>query len=675
MPRTDRPAKAEEANRHSLNHEDGRCRLLARNLPDIAVMLFDRELRYLIAEGSVLQTMGQADIEGRTLREVCDPALYPTLEALYQRALDGVSGEHEAAFGERVIRLRAMPVHDDDGSISAGMVTAQDITEHRRAEQALRTSAARFRGLFEHNNDAVFFVSLDSIIESANPRAATLLGYTLSELTGSRASDHVILPAYLPWTDFEEQIKQDVSIDNFQCQIRRKDQTTFPADVSIAMVHDDQGQATHIQAIVRDISEQQNAAAELAERLHQLTTLREVDAELAERLDPDYVLTMALDSAIRLSGASVGLIALKDDESGLMRVATVIGAYDIQQANRQLDAAGGGIVGRVLRTQEAILVTDVQADPDYIPATQETVEQMTIPLLSNDRLVGIMNLESFRQGRFTQEAFEMVKMVAARMSVAVDNARLHRQVENHLNQLQALYERVHRLEQIKTDMIRIASHDLRNPIWIIIANTEIIQTDPGAFLIPSDLMQSIETISNAAQRMRRLVEDILSLERIEETASQVNKSELDLVALTQQVFDESKALMAQRQRSMELMLPDAPLIVLGDGAHLGEAMTNLISNAIKYTTTKERIVVRVTSDRSRVVFEVEDNGPGIPADQQERLFEPFYRAVATSEIEGSGLGLHLVKNIVERYGGKIQFESVYGEGSRFGFSLPLAHDL
>ena len=677
MPRkSDRSMKAGQSNRHSLSDDAGRCRLLARNLPDIAVMLFDHDLRYLIAEGSALQTLGLDDIEGRTLYEVTDSQLYPIMESLYRDALVGVEGQYEGTFQDRVVRLRVLPLHDDDGSISAGMVTMQDITEYHQAEQALKANERRFRGLFEHNNDAVLFLSWDEIIEAANPRAADLTGYTVDELVGTAANQHLILPGHLTWDAFQDQILEQLAVDTFQCHIRRKDGSLFPASVSITLIHDDEDNPTHIQAIVRDISEQVEAAAELAEHLHQLTTLREVDAELAERLDPDYVLTMALDSAIRLSGGDIGLIALEDEESGMMRVATVIGAYDIEQAHRQLAAGGGGVVGRVLHTQEAIRVTDVKSNPDYVPAAPETCEQITIPLMSHERLVGIMNLESFRPGRFTEEAFELVKMIAARVGTAVDNARLYRQVENHLTQLQALYERVHRLEQIKTDMIRIASHDLRNPIWIIIANTELIQTDPGAFMIPADLMQSVQTISSAALRMRRLVEDILSLERIEETASQVNKTEFDLVELTRQIYDESLALATLRSRQIDLELSDEPLPVLADAAHVGEAMTNLINNAIKYTPADGKIVIRARSDRSRALFEVEDSGPGIPEDKQERLFEPFYRAVNSgSEVEGSGLGLHLVKNIVERYGGKIHFSSVYGEGSVFGFSLPLVDDL
>jgi signal transduction histidine kinase len=105
---------------------------------------------------------------------------------------------------------------------------------------------------------------------------------------------------------------------------------------------------------------------------------------------------------------------------------------------------------------------------------------------------------------------------------------------------------------------------------------------------------------------------------------------------------------------------------------LYEAMTNFISNAIKYTPREGRVQVSLTGGAERVVFEVTDTGFGIPDDMQARMFQPFYRAQTreTKEIEGTGLGLHLTKNIIERHGGEIIFRSVYGQGSTFGFWLP-----
>jgi two-component system phosphate regulon sensor histidine kinase PhoR len=115
-------------------------------------------------------------------------------------------------------------------------------------------------------------------------------------------------------------------------------------------------------------------------------------------------------------------------------------------------------------------------------------------------------------------------------------------------------------------------------------------------------------------------------------------------------------------------------MVEGDKTQLYEAITNLISNAIKYTPSEGTITVSLSCEDEKISFRVQDTGYGIPADRQERLFEPFYRArvEGTESTEGTGLGLHLVKNVVERHGGTMMFKSEFQKGSLFGFTLPSA---
>jgi len=114
------------------------------------------------------------------------------------------------------------------------------------------------------------------------------------------------------------------------------------------------------------------------------------------------------------------------------------------------------------------------------------------------------------------------------------------------------------------------------------------------------------------------------------------------------------------------------VVIEADPAQMREAVDNLIGNALKYTPPGGSVTLRLTERSGHAVFEVEDTGPGIPDELQPRLFTPFFRARAaeTAAVEGTGLGLHLVKNIVERHGGKMRFHSTYGRGSMFGFEIP-----
>jgi PAS domain S-box-containing protein len=232
---------------------------------------------------------------------------------------------------------------------------------------------------------------------------------------------------------------------------------------------------------------------------------------------------------------------------------------------------------------------------------------------------------------------------------------------------QELYNRVSELEQIKTDMIRIAAHDLRTPIAVIVPAVNMIEMD--SYGLSEAQAEYLGLIQNAAERMRMMITDILSLERIEDSQ---RTERIDLCKLVSEVFEERRIFAKQKALQFDLAADHHALKVLGDTTQLREVIDNLIGNAIKYTPDGGAIMVRVSPNGDhKVVFEVEDNGYGIKSEQQAHLFRAFFRASSkeTRNIEGTGLGLHLVKRIVERHGGQIRFHSVYGEGSTFGFEL------
>lgn len=238
------------------------------------------------------------------------------------------------------------------------------------------------------------------------------------------------------------------------------------------------------------------------------------------------------------------------------------------------------------------------------------------------------------------------------------------------NEVHDLYARVSRLEQLKSDMIRIASHDLRNPLMVILGNLRQLQESHT--LSPQDHTTVIQ-IDQAVMRMRTLIGDLLSLERIEMYAQESGFQPVDLCVLAQTALETFVAQAQEKQLELGYDPAAASLIVRGDSVQLMEALTNLIGNAIKYTPNNGAVGVRLYAEGDRAFVRVEDTGYGVPLNQQGQLFRPFSRIKTkeTQTIDGTGLGLHLVKNIVERHQGEIIFSSVYGEGSVFGFALPL----
>ena len=244
-----------------------------------------------------------------------------------------------------------------------------------------------------------------------------------------------------------------------------------------------------------------------------------------------------------------------------------------------------------------------------------------------------------------------------------------RQQEQH-NQLEDLVQQVQQLEQAKTDMLRVAAHDLRTPLTVLHGYVELLREDLYTQMSGQHRF-FLDELTNGFMRMQQMVSDILSLERIERQRAQGYTDKVNLVDVVQSAY---ALYHAKSGHQLTLMIQPKRAWVYGDLSELTEATSNLIANAIKYTPEASgHVEVTLTLEGDRATFRVKDNGYGVPLNMQAKLFEPFYRAKTpeTRKIAGTGLGLHLVKRIIERHKGSILFESTHQQGSMFGFHLPL----
>ncbi|MFZ4828772.1 MAG: ATP-binding protein [Phototrophicaceae bacterium] len=268
-------------------------------------------------------------------------------------------------------------------------------------------------------------------------------------------------------------------------------------------------------------------------------------------------------------------------------------------------------------------------------------------------------------------AADFLNKANLRASLLVRSIRYAIKQQQDKLQLLALYHQVQELEQLKSDMIRIAAHDLRNPLMVILNYAHFMGQEPHAPLTPNQ-QDYLATIIQNVQRMQAIINEILSLERVQ-MGNRDNFQAVDLSELVQMIYSELDP--TEQPVRLSLSASEEPLWVLGDLSFLREAIDNLILNAIKYTPADKRVEIKVMphNNHAEAHFTVCDEGYGIPLEQQAKLFQPFYRVKSkeTRSIQGTGLGLYLVKTIIKRHGGEIIFESEYGKGSTFGFRLPL----
>lgn len=557
---------------------------------------------------------------------------------------------------EKIIWVTLIHLVKDDQHIHLLIQNIDDIRS--RSEQRAKT-------FFTSLSDSVVIVNRKKEIMEIYPNDT--IDLVPEEFEGKLLSDGLIAKDLADEISYYIDRTLDTgTIQAFEFHSFVADAETRYYDIRIAPINDNE-----VLTLVREITALKRVQEELSSHIEDLTILRQVDAELADKLKIERATQLGLDAMMRLSNARSGFVALLEAEQ--LKLIHIIGAYNIPQLTGYLERDDTLIAETIKSRQPLWLINDeLKSHPSYVKLIDRTVGIIIIPLLLQNRMIGIVNLETTNADDFTFDTYEFLQLMVGRIAVSLENARLVAQINWQLEEQQRLYEEVSRLEQIKTDMIRIASHDLRNPLAAILGYLEMLNWDMEK--IDETHQGYIANIDEAARRMQKITSDILSLERIEETALQNTAEIFDLNNLLQQTYNEHRPSAQLKKHIYLIELPDRQVIVDADPIQVHEAIANLVGNAIKYTPSRGEVKLVLDTVEKTARIRVIDNGFGIPEDKQERLFQPFYRAKTqeTESIQGTGLGLHLVKNIIERFSGTLVYKSVYKQGSTFGFDIPIS---
>lgn len=228
------------------------------------------------------------------------------------------------------------------------------------------------------------------------------------------------------------------------------------------------------------------------------------------------------------------------------------------------------------------------------------------------------------------------------------------------------------IDRMKTEFISITSHQLRTPLssmkWFL---EMLLNKDAGE--LPEKAQSIVNDIYTSNERIITLVNDLLDVSRIEAGKMQNEPTPTNLIEFLKSMLPETEQQFVKRRQTFEFHRPDTLPRVLVDPKLVWQVLSNLLSNASKYTPEGGKISLELSSQNDAVLLKVVDNGYGIPEFQQHRIFEKFFRADNTAKMEGTGLGMHIAQQITEAMGGKIWFESAEGKGTTFYFSLPLAN--
>jgi signal transduction histidine kinase len=296
---------------------------------------------------------------------------------------------------------------------------------------------------------------------------------------------------------------------------------------------------------------------------------------------------------------------------------------------------------------------------------------VALPLASGGKLVGIYLLGRKLSGNtYQREELELLRPLSNQVASAITNARLYEQIRALNLELE---ERVRERTKELRDFVSVVYHELSTPITSIRGYSELLLEDRSELLDAKE-RRYLKTIHSNVQRLVGLVGDLSDISRIEAGQLTIHPEPLALDRAVKETVASLSNMIEEKALRVHLDLATEATRVLGDPQRVVQILTNLVSNACRYTPAGGQIVIASRKLAGSVELAIQDTGIGIHRDELDRIFERFYRSndPLVQEHRGTGLGLAITKSLLELHGSQLWVESVVGKGSTFGFTLPLA---
>jgi signal transduction histidine kinase len=423
---------------------------------------------------------------------------------------------------------------------------------------------------------------------------------------------------------------------------------------------------------VRLFNQLEARSRDLARSVDELKALGEVGQAVSSTLDLETVLRTIVSRATQLAGVDGGSIYEYDEAGQTFHLHTADGLPEalVQALRANPIRRGEGILGRMAQTLEPVQIPDIADETAYQSRVRELLIRcgyralLAVPILRDDRLVGGLAVNRNAVGAFAPEVIALLRTFASQSALAIQNARLFREIEQKGRELEAA-------SRHKSEFLANMSHELRTPLNAIIGFSEVLAEQMFGS-VNDKQMEYLADILESGRHLLSLITDILDLSKIEAGRMDLEPSQFDLPA----AIDNTLVLMRERaqRRGIELRRTVDPQLgsIRADERKVKQVLLNLLSNALKFTPESGRIEVRAAIADGAAAISVTDNGVGIaPADQQ-AVFEEFRQVgAAQKKAEGTGLGLAISRKLIELHGGRMWVDSELGHGATFTFTLPL----
>ena len=412
-------------------------------------------------------------------------------------------------------------------------------------------------------------------------------------------------------------------------------------------------------------------------RSRQLSVLNTIGAAVSRSLNLEMVLNEAIEKMIEKLNFDASWIYVLDPSGEALSLKAYKGlgedvARSIVRRNRS-----AGVTAKIFETGERLVFEDFQNDTRYKDlSARRTIGSLGFasaagfPIKANEKVIGVLHLANKTERHFAADELQLIESIAQEIGVGAENARLFEQVNQKTAELGQMNQELQEANQAKDEFLSVMSHELRTPLNVITGYAEVLSQGVLGE-IQREQMHAVKTISYQSRELLRMINEILQVGSIEAgkvKAHCENVNMLDFLVEVKSGYE----ILSKKEISLHWNIPSRLPIVRTDGEKLKHVLQNLINNAIKFTENGS-VTVSVGCISEVIEFKVKDTGIGMPQDMLPSIFQMFRQldSSSTRSYGGSGVGLYIVKKFVDLLDGKIEVESVLGEGSTFTVTLPL----
>jgi PAS domain S-box-containing protein len=543
---------------------------------------------------------------------------------------------------------------------------------------------AHLAAIIATSEDAIVSKTLEGIVTSWNAAAERLFGFTAAEMVGQPILR--VIPEELQYeeADILAKIRAGERIERYETVRVHKDGRRLDISLTISPIRNAKGAIVGAAKIAHDITARRYAERALREEATALETLNKVGQAVASQLDLERIVQLVTDAATQLTGAAFGAffhnVQNERGESYLL--------YTLSGAPREAFAQfpmprNTGIFGPTFRGEGVVRSDDIRKDPRYgknepyngmPPGHLPVSSYLAVPVaLHTGDVIGGLFLGHPEPGIFKDREERLAVGIAAQASIAMSNARMFQELRDREESERAARSEAERLSHLKDEFLATLSHELRTPLNAIQGWATLLRTRDTK---PGDLERGLETIERNVRAQAQIVNDLLDMSRIISGKMHLEVQPLQLHEVINNAIEGVRQSAVAKRIRLHTILDSGIGLVRGDPNRMQQVLWNLLTNAVKFTPADGRIQVVLERVNSHVEISVEDSGIGIRADFLPVVFDRFRQAESntTRRYGGLGLGLSIVKSLVELHGGSVRVKSAgENQGSTFIVALPVSH--